>query len=74
MTRSECNNNAQKYLKLFIITRNKELIKLFAKKNLDIMFQDILNLKLSLLEEIKVDSLNCEQCPGIIINKLRVFL
>ena len=45
---------AQKYLKLPAVTKNKDLVELFAK-SLNNIFQDVLNLRLSLLEKVKID-------------------
>jgi len=45
---------AQKCLKLPIVTGNRELVELFVK-SLDTMFQNALNLRLSLLGEVKIN-------------------
>jgi len=45
---------AQKCLKLPAVTGNRELVELFVK-SLDTIFQDALNLRLSLQGTLKVD-------------------
>ena len=45
---------AQKCLKLPAITENKELVDLFVR-NINIIFQNILNLRLSLIEKVKIN-------------------